>query len=84
MMTLEILRFFVEYLEDQNATQAALRAGIHPTYAARYGAWLKKRPIFLKAIEREYDADDLRKLKKSLNDIDKQMNQCREIMGLED
>ena len=82
MLTLEILRFIVEYFEDQNAAQAALRAGIHPTYASRYGAWLKKRPVFIKTLERELDESDIRDLKKSMREIDKQMLNCKKILGL--
>ena len=84
MLTLEILRFIVEYFEDQNSTQAALRAGIHPTYASRYGAWLKKRPVFVKSLERELDESDIRDLKKSMREIDKQMMNCKKILGLAD
>lgn len=84
MLTLEILRFIVEYFEDQNASQAALRSGIHPTYASRYGAWLKKRPIFVKSIERELDENDIRDLKKSIREIEKQMLNCKKILGLDE
>lgn len=84
MLTLEILRFIVEYFEDQSASQAALRAGIHPTYAGRYGAWLKKRPVFIKSLERELDESDIRDLKKSMREIDKQMLNCKKILGLAD
>jgi phage terminase small subunit len=82
LLTLETLRFIVEFLGDENARQAALRSGIPETYAARQGAWLKKLPIVKKALEREFDDADLRKLHRSLNAIDEQIEICREILGL--
>ena len=84
LLTLETLRFIVEFLEDGNARQAALRSGIPETYAARQGAWLKKLPLVKKALEREVDDADLRKLHRSLSVIDAQIETCREILGLND
>lgn len=84
LLTLETLQFIVEFLEDGNVKQAALRAGIPETYASRQGAWLKKHPIVLKAIEADVDAHDLKKLKKALRDIDSQIGLCKKILGLED
>lgn len=82
ILTLETLRFIVEYLVDGNARQAALRAGIPETFAARQGAWLKKLPIVKAALENEIDDRDLRKLKNAIAEIDVQIETCREILGL--
>lgn len=84
LFTLEILRFITEYFEDRNATQAALRAGIPATYANRYGAWLKKRPLVSQALETDLDANDLRQLKKAMREIEQQMQICRKILNLEE
>lgn len=84
ILTLETLRFISEYLVDQNAHQAALRSGIHETYASRYGSWLKKRPAAIKALQREYDPSDLNKLNKAMSVIQAQMEICKEILGLND
>lgn len=84
IFTLETLKFIVEYLVDENAKQAALRIGIPETYAARYGQWLKKRPVVIAVLERELDPDDHRKLKKALLEIDRQMEVCKGILGLDE
>ena len=83
ILTLETLRFIAEYLEDQNAGQAALRIGIPATYASRYGQWLKKHPFVVAALERELDQTDLRQLKKSIANISKEMEISKSILGLE-
>ena len=83
LLTLETLRFLVEFLEDGNTKGAALRAGIPETYASRQGAWLKKHPMVLKALEADVDAYDLKKLKKAIRDIHGQMELCKKILGLE-
>lgn len=83
ILTLETLRFIAEYLVDQNAHQAALRAGIHETYASRYGHWLKKRPMVIQALQREYDETDLKKMNKAIAAIHSQMDICKEILGLD-
>ena len=82
ILTLETLKFIVEYLEDGNAKQAALRSGIPETYAARQGQWLKKHPIVVAALEREIDERDLRQLKKNLLEIEKQIHACKNILGV--
>ena len=82
ILTLETLKFIVEYLADGNARLAALRIGIPETYAARYGAWLKKRPVLQPVFEKEIDNHDLRKLKKALAEIDRQMEVCKQILGI--
>ncbi len=84
LLTLETLRFIVEFLDDGNARQAALRSGIPETYAARRGNWLKKLPLVKKALEREFDETDLRQLRRSLGAIDAQIEICRVILGLSD
>jgi phage terminase small subunit len=82
ILTLETLRFIAEFLIDHNAHQAALRSGIHETYASRYGSWLKKRPQVIKALEQEYDESDLKKINQAMSKIQAQMEICKEILGL--
>lgn len=84
LLTLETLKFIVEYRKDENAKQAALRTGIPETYAARQGAWLKKHPIVKASFEAEVDARDQLRLEKALHEIEVQMELCKEILGLED
>ncbi len=84
LLTLETLRFIVEFLEDGNARLAALRSGIPETYAARQGQWLRKLPIVKAAMETEIDSSDLRKLRRSLAIIDAEIDNCREILGITD
>ena len=84
ILTLETLRFISEYLVDHNAHQAALRCGIPATYAARYGAWLKKHPKVVAALENELDQNELRKLRKALREIDSQMDACKSLLGIDD
>ncbi len=82
ILTLETLRFIVEYLIDGNARQAAMRSGIPETYAGRQGAWLKKLPVVKAALENEVDERDIRKLQTAIAEIDSQIEICREILGL--
>lgn len=83
ILTLETLKFIVEFLEDGNARQAALRAGIPPTYASRQGAWLKKHPVVRAALEREPDERERRALRKAVMEIEARMEGCRALLGLE-
>lgn len=83
ILTLETLKFIVEYLEDGNAKQAALRTGIPETYAARQGQWLKKHPLVIAALESDLDESDLRELRKAIREIEFCMNSCKKILGLE-
>lgn len=83
ILTLETLKFIVEYLVDGNAKQAALRAGIPETYAARQGQWLKKHPMVVAAIENEIDENELRQLRKAINEINARMETCKTILGIE-
>ena len=82
ILTLETLKFIAEYLVDQNASQAALRSGIHETYASRYGQWLKKHAMVKLALQREYDDADMKKINKAISTIHAQMEICKEILGL--
>lgn len=84
MLTFETLKFIVEFLVDGNASQAALRTGIPKTYAARQGAWLKKQPVVLKALENDFDERDLEKLRGELDAIYVHMQNCKNILGIED
>lgn len=84
ILTLETLRFISEYLIDQNTHQAALRSGIDEKYAARYGQWLKKHGKVTKALQREYDESDLKKIQKAMTAIYSQMEICKEILGLDE
>ena len=84
ILTLETLKFIVEYLADGNAKMAALRSGIHEAYAARMGQWLKKHPIVLQALESELDEREISQLNKALREIDKQMAICKEILNLQE
>ncbi len=83
ILTLETLKFIVEYLVDGNAKQAALRSGIPETYAARQGQWLKKHPMVVAAVENELDDFELRQLRKAVNEINARMEACKTIMGLD-
>lgn len=83
ILTLETLKFIVEYFFDHNAKQAALRSGIPETYAARQGQWLKKHPMVIAALEKDLDENDLRALRKNLREIDVRMENCKMILGLD-
>ena len=84
MLTLETLKFIVEFLQDRNATQAALRAGIPPTYAGRQGQWLKKLPVVQQALEHDLDEEDIRNLQKQIRQINQCMQKCANILKIED
>lgn len=84
ILTLETLQFIVEYLEDENARQAALRAGIPETYAARQGQWLKKHPMVMASLERDLDESDRKRLKRLIGEIQLRMDECKQILGLEE
>lgn len=84
VLTLETLKFLSEFLVDGNARQAALRAGVPETYAARQGAWLKKHPIVKAALERDLDEKDLRKIQQHIHEINTRMEICKSLLGLED
>lgn len=82
ILTLETLKFIVEFLEDRNARLAALRSGIPEAYASRQGHWLKKQPLVVAALENEPDEREVLKLKKALSIIESQMEICKEILGI--
>lgn len=84
LLTLETLKFIVEFLEDGNATQAALRSGIPQTYASRQGAWLKKLPMVKAALEKDLDEHDIQDLQKHIREINIRMEKCAQILGLEE
>lgn len=83
LLTLETLKFIVEYLHEPNAKSAALRAGIPETYAGRQGAWLLKLPLVKKALANDdLDSRDLRRLQAALKNIEDEMQICREILSV--
>lgn len=82
ILTLETLKFIVEYLEDFNATAAARRSGIPDNYASRQGAWLKKHAMVKAALENDLDDRDRNRLRRCLEKIDQEMDVCAEILGL--
>jgi phage terminase small subunit len=84
LLTLETLKFIVEYLTEPNAKGAAIRSGIPETYASRQGAWLKKLPLVKRALEAEIDDRDLRRLQAAIHEIETKMQLCRSILGLDD
>lgn len=84
ILTLETLKFIVEFLEDQNATEAARRSGIPDNYASRQGNWLKKHAMVKAALEADVDDRDMRKLRSALAKIAVEMDACREILGIDD
>ncbi|MES3036436.1 MAG: terminase small subunit [Bdellovibrionota bacterium] len=84
ILTLETLKFIAEYLVDGNAKQAASRAGIPDTYAARQGQWLKKHPMVIAALERELDDREITKLRKNISEIDARMEACKALLGLDE
>lgn len=82
ILTLETLKFIVEFLQDGNARQAALRSGIPETYATRQGQWLKKHAMVQAALEKDLDEQDKRQLQKNIQEIENRMDACKEILGL--
>lgn len=84
ILTLETLKFIIEFLKDGDARMAALRSGVPENYASRQGAWLKKHPIVQAAMETEVDERERLRLTKALAEIEKQMDVCKEILGLQD
>lgn len=84
ILTLETLKFISEFLIDGNARQAALRSGIPETYAARQGAWLKKHPMVVAALERDLDPREHQKLQKLITEINSRMETCKSILGIEE
>lgn len=83
ILTLETLKFITEYLVDGNAKQAALRAGIPETYAARQGQWLKKHPMVKAVLESDIDEQDIRQLQKAISVINAQIDVCKGLLGLD-
>jgi hypothetical protein len=84
LLTLETLKFISEFMEDGNAKGAALRIGIPETYASRYSQWLKKHSFVKQAMEADLDDRDRIKLRRALEEIDRQMQVCKDILNLEE
>ncbi|MNY72642.1 hypothetical protein D3C86_2112460 [compost metagenome] len=78
------MKFIVEYLKDNDARMAALRSGVPENYASKQGAWLKKHAMVLAAMETELDDREQLKLQKAIAEIDRQMEICKEILGMQD
>lgn len=83
ILTLETLKFIVEFLVDGNARLAALRSGIPETYAARQGQWLKKHTMVKAALEVELDQREQRRLQQLILEIETKMDECRRILNIE-
>jgi phage terminase small subunit len=84
LLTLETLKFIVEFLVDGSAKGAAIRSGIPEQYASRQGQWLKKLAIVQRALETELDERDLRKLQAAVSEIESKIEFCRSILGIEE
>ncbi len=84
ILTLETLKFIVEFLKDGDARMSAFRSGVPENYASKQGQWLKKHPIVLAAMEVDLDARENLKLQKAIAEIDRQMEACKELLGLQD
>lgn len=84
LLTLETLKFIAGFLEHGNARMAALDAGIPATYATRQGQWLKKHPMVMAAQERDLDPRELKNLQVLVGKIDRLMEECKGILGLEE
>lgn len=82
LLTLETLKFIVEYLEDGNAKGAAIRSGIPEKYASRQAQWLKKLPMVQRALAADVHERDLRKLQRAIAEIEDRMRECREILKI--
>ncbi|MGE0631417.1 MAG: terminase small subunit [Pseudobdellovibrionaceae bacterium] len=83
LLTLETLKFIVEYLVDGNAKQAAFRSGIPETYASRQGQWLKKLPVVQAALENDIEDKEIRQLQKLIAEIEMKMEECKRILNIE-
>lgn len=83
ILTLETLKFIAAYLENDNARLAALESGIPETYASRQGQWLKKHPMVIAALEKELSPRELQKIKNSVSQIDRLMDECKALLGIE-
>ncbi|MEK6556111.1 MAG: hypothetical protein AABZ31_12775 [Bdellovibrionota bacterium] len=84
LLTLETLKFIVEFAADGNAKLAAIRSGIPDTYATRQAQWLKKLPVVKQALETQLDDRDLRQLNKAMRDIEAQIDVCKKILNIEE
>lgn len=84
ILTLETLKFIVEFHKDRDARLAALRSGIPEDYASRQGQWLKKHAMVQASLDVDLDSRDMLKLEKALAEIDRQMEVCKELLGLQE
>ncbi len=84
LLTLETLKFIVEFFKDGDARQAALRSGVPESHASRQGQWLKKHALVQLALQSDLDDRERRQLEKSIQEIEIQMLICKEILGLQD
>jgi phage terminase small subunit len=84
LLTLETLKFIVEYLQCENARMAALNSGIPETYASRQGQWLKKLPLVKAALEQDLEEPDIKKLQLKVHQINILMEECKELLGMEE
>ncbi len=84
ILTLETLKFIAEFRKDGDARLAALRSGVPESYASKQGQWLKKHPIVLASHEAELDEREELRLYKAIAEIDRQMEICKELLGLQD
>lgn len=84
LLTLETLKFIIEFLKDRDARLAAFRSGVPENYASKQGQWLKKHSIVLAAMEAEVDSRDILKLEKAMAEIQRQMDICKDILNLQE
>jgi hypothetical protein len=84
LLTLESLKFIVEYLADGDTKGAALRSGIPETYASRHGQWLKKLPMVKEALAADLNESDLRRLQANIRVIEDKMRECKALLGIEE
>lgn len=83
LLTLETLKFIVEFLVDGNARLAALRSGIPETYASRHGQWLKKHSMVKAALEVDLEPRDHIRLQQLILEIETKMDECRRILNID-
>jgi phage terminase small subunit len=84
LLTLESLKFIVEYLADGDTKGAAIRSGIPETYASRQGQWLKKLPKVKEALAADLTESDLRKLQANIRLIEEKMHECKVLLGVDE
>ncbi len=80
ILTLETLKFIAEYFVDGNARTAALRSGVPEKYASRQGAWLKKHPLVVAALEMDLGPKEQRHIQHLVAEIEERMQICRSLL----